>query len=68
MESREDELESFGYEFERIERYREEGQSEKEKKKPPPIVVVAAVMSEGGQPWSLKDICESFGRERERMV
>ena len=23
-------------------------------------------MSEGGQPWSLKDICESFGREREK--
>ena len=22
-------------------------------------------MSEGGWPWSLKDICESFGRERE---
>ena len=29
-------------------------------------MVVAAVTSEGGQPWSLKDICESFGRERER--
>ena len=29
------------------------------------MVVVAAVMSEGGQPWSLKDIYESFRRERE---
>ena len=29
-------------------------------------MVVAVVMSEGGQPWSLKDICKSFGREREK--
>ena len=28
-------------------------------------MVVAAVVSEGGQPWSSKDICESFGREGE---
>ena len=24
------------------------------------------MMSEGGWPWSSKDICDSFGRERER--
>ena len=50
--SREDELEPFGFGFERNPEIERMGLSEKEKKEPPSIVVVVEAMSKGGRPWS----------------